>query len=55
MQSPLPGQIILLTDTVRTLLRKALDEDSLEKVRDLLLDIGHLLANNEKGGRGQRK
>ena len=43
MQSPLPSQIVLLAERARGLLKKARDEQSLEKVRDLLLEIGDTL------------
>ncbi len=35
----LPGLIMILGDGARSLVRKALEEESLEKVRDLLIEI----------------
>lgn len=39
----LPGQIILLCDGARSLLRKALEEGSVEKMRDLIYEIDDYL------------
>jgi hypothetical protein len=39
----LPGQVLLLEQAARNRLRKALEEESLEKVRDLLLEINDCL------------
>ena len=43
MQGALPGQIMLLADIARGFVQKAVEEQSIEKIRDILSEIKETL------------